>query len=131
MRNRVGVLVVARQGRLRGTLNALLKAMPQVETVENVDDGSAAMSAFAGTSPALVVLGSNLTDDANLATLQQIKIKWPQTRCILLADDIEQQRAARAGGADVVLLRGFPITQFFAAVERLLPDTSGGGEEAR
>jgi hypothetical protein len=40
-------------------------------------------------------------------------------KCIVLADNVSQQRLARAAGADEVLLAGFPAAQLFAAIENL------------
>lgn len=119
-------LAVARPGRLRDSLNALLLATPCIVKVDNADDGPTALRMLAESAPAIVFLDSDLLDNGAYAILRQIKAHWPQTRCIVLADDAQQRHHARANGADEALLRGFPVAELCATVERLLRDKNKG-----
>ncbi len=120
MQGNTSALVVARSGRVQDGLYALLEAAPQIEMIGLVHDGAAALKLVVEHKPALVLLDTNLSEDQALAVLRQIKAVRPQTRCIVLADNIQQQQRVKAAGADAVLLKGFPMTQFFATMERLL-----------
>lgn len=120
MKEHTVALVVARPGRLRDSLEALLAALPQIEIVNNVDDGLLALQACAEFPPDLVLLDVNLPGNEAYATLRQVKGKWPQARRILLVDGVEQQQVAKARGADDALLRGFSIAELVASVEKLL-----------
>ena len=120
MKDRVATLVIDRPGRLRDALNAVLMGMPRIQSIENVDDGAAALRAFNGSRPALMVVDTSLCGDEAGVPLRQIKAKWRQTPCIAMAPDTGQQRSALSDGADVALLRGFSTRELSLAVERLL-----------
>jgi DNA-binding response OmpR family regulator len=70
--------------------------------------------------PALVLLDINLPGHKVSTVLRQIKIRQPQTWCLVLTDDVRQQQMVRDAGADVVLLKGFPAARLFATIEGLL-----------
>lgn len=117
---REATLIVARPGRLREALNALLAAVSQLEIVDQADDGFSAMKIVTERRPTLVLLDSTLPDDEVKAMVSQIKAKWPQTRCLVLADTPRQQQIAESTGADAVLLKGYPATSLVANIEKLL-----------
>ena len=54
-------------------------------------------------------------------TVRRAKARWPQARCILLANDVQQHQEAEAAGADAVLLKGFPAARLVATIVGLLP----------
>lgn len=54
------------------------------------------------------------------SVLEQMKLRSPPPRCVVLARDAQQQWVAKAAGADSVLLAGFPVAKFFAVIEELL-----------
>jgi DNA-binding NarL/FixJ family response regulator len=62
--------------------------------------------------------------------VRRAKAKWPQARCIFLADSVQQQYEAEAAGADAVLLKGVSSTRLIATIVKLLPQ-QGGQEEKR
>ena len=113
-------LIATRPGALQDSLVALMTTMPQVNAVLIAEDAAAVLRTMAQHRPALVVLEMDLSAEERLAPLQEIRAKWPMTRCLALADDVEQQREAESAGADVVLIVGFPAARFIAAIEELL-----------
>jgi two-component system, NarL family, nitrate/nitrite response regulator NarL len=113
------ILIVARPGRLRDALCALLTTIPQLEIAGQVEDSSAALKIVAEWQPTLVLIDSNLPDNEVRAMLGQIKTEWPQTHCIVLADSVQQQQDAKSAGADEGLLKGFPTANLFVAIEKL------------
>ncbi len=120
MNNRVPILIAVRSGRMRDSLRAMLRAIPQVRVIGQVEDGPSALRMLIEHCPSLVLLASNLPGDAAWGVLKQTKNEQSQTRCLVLADTIHQQWKAEAAGADSVLLAGFPATKFFATMEELL-----------
>lgn len=116
---------MARPSLLRDGLSAVLSAIPQAEIVGQVADGHAALGMVLERHPALVVLEGDRPGKEVWDVLRQIKAEWPQTRCVVLADDTFQQGAANAAGADIALVKGFPAEALFTTIERLLP-----GDEA-
>jgi DNA-binding NarL/FixJ family response regulator len=95
--------------------------MPEVHVVEEVSDLSSALKMDLGHGPGLVVLDSGLAGSGIWMTVRQAKAKWPQARCILLANSVEEQSEAEAAGADAALLKGAPPAKLIATVVRLLP----------
>jgi DNA-binding NarL/FixJ family response regulator len=120
MKSKMSTLIVARPSRIRDGLRALLKTIPEIEIIDQVDNGPAALKLITHHRPNLVLLDSNLPGGETWTVLQQTKTVRPQTRCIVLADNIQQQWAAKAAGADGTLLNGFPAAKLFATIEGLL-----------
>jgi len=120
MNDSILALIVAHPGPVRDGLRALLTAIPQVASLKEVDDASSALRVIEEYSPALVLISVNATSDDVWNLLAQIKAKHPQTRSILLVDDVQQQQLAQATGADGVLLRGAPASRLSATIKSLL-----------
>lgn len=113
-------LIVARPGRLRDALGALLTTIPGLRIVGQADDGPSALKMVAEHHPTLVLLDSTLPDDEVKTVVRQIKAHWPQLRCIVLAGNPEQQQIVRSAGADEVLLKEYPAANLLASLEKLL-----------
>lgn len=120
MKNQVSVLIISGSGQLRASLQVLLAAIPQVEIVKQADNVPPASAMGAQYPPALVLLDCDLPHAGPVATLGQIKAEWPRTRFVVLVDDEQEQQAAKAAGADVVLMKGVLASRFLATVEDLL-----------
>ncbi|MBN1992443.1 MAG: response regulator transcription factor [Anaerolineae bacterium] len=116
----VSALIVASPGRMRDGLRALLRNVPRIGAILQADDSSSSLEMIVKEQPALVLLDSKLADDDIQNVLQQIKIESPQTRCIVLADNSEQQWLAKTAGADSVLLTGYSTEILFATIEGVL-----------
>ena len=119
-------LIATRPGPLLDSLVALMTTMDQVNAVLIAEDGASALRMMAQHRPALVVIETDLPTEEGHVPLQEIKTRWPQTRCIGLVEDIEQQQETKSAGADVVLIVGFPPARFIAAVEELLSPEERG-----
>jgi DNA-binding NarL/FixJ family response regulator len=118
--NGMSALIIAKPGRIRDSLRALLRAIPQIGEICQVDDGSTALNIVAKYHPALALLGADLSENELQTLLNQIKKKYPQIWCIVLVETIHQQGLAETAGADTVLFAGFPAAKFFATIEKLL-----------
>jgi len=115
-------MIIAKRSVLRDGLRALVMAMPQLKAVHEADDLTSALK-LSEPQPALVMLdlpARRNGEDAWL-TVRRAKARWPQARCIFLANDVQQQQEAESAGADVVLLEGFPPEKLVAAIVKLLP----------
>jgi DNA-binding NarL/FixJ family response regulator len=128
MNKQVPAYILARPGRIRDSLVALLRAMPQIGPIQQVNCNLTELKSLPDHKQALVLLDATLINREMWHYVQQIKKENLQTRykCIVLADTILQQRTAIAAGADEVLLAGFPGAQLFAAVENLFGRATGG-----
>lgn len=120
-------LIAAPPDSLRYGLQALLVGLPQIDSVQSVEDIQSLLAALAATPPILVVLDVNLPGDETSPVLTQIKTVAPRARAVVLVDNIEQQQALRATTADLVLLKGHPAAELFNIIEQLLAQ---GGPDA-
>lgn len=119
-RKRALTLIVARPGPLRDGIEALLASVPEVEVLGEVHQPSRALSLAAQHSLDLLLLEAGPAGGKNWRVLSRLQGQHPGLRSIVLADDIEQVRQARAAGADAVFLKGFPPHRFVRTVERLV-----------
>jgi DNA-binding NarL/FixJ family response regulator len=114
-------LIVAKPGPLRDGLQALMAAMPQIEAAYEVNDFASALEMTSACCPTLVLLDCGLNGGDTWMTVRRAKARWPQARCVFLANDVQQHQEAEAAGADAVLLKGFPAARLAATIVRLLP----------
>jgi DNA-binding NarL/FixJ family response regulator len=128
MTSDVSALIVARPGRARDSLYALLGAVSQIEMIDRVDNGVSALKLVAEREPSLVLLDTGLGEDQAWSVLEQIKAARSQTRCIVLAGSFQQPQRARAAGADDVLLRGFRVAELYKVIEKLISGQQVGSE---
>jgi DNA-binding NarL/FixJ family response regulator len=117
------VLIVAKPGRLRDGLHALLTTVPQLKIVGQADGGIAALEMISAYRPALLLLDFSLSSEEIQMVLAGIRADGlPQPRSIVLVDTDQQYRVARGTGADAILIKGFVAPHLFAIIERLEPD---------
>jgi len=116
----VSLLLVARPGRMRDGLQALLRTIPEIEIVGQADSELQALTVISQQQPALVMLDSSLAPGEMLPMLVQIKDGYPRTRCIVLVENAQQQGAAREAGADTALITGFSAEVLHAAIDQVL-----------
>jgi len=114
------VLIIARPGPLRDGLQALLTAIPQIDTVEWVCDLSSVLDMTSEHCPALVFLDAGTAGGEISLAVRRAKTRWPQAQCLFLANDVQQQREAENANADAALLKGFPPAKLVATIAGLL-----------
>jgi len=114
------VLVVAKPGPLRDSLVTLLQALPQVLTVEQAHTAAAALQMVEAKATALVLVDSNLPGGEAWTVLNQLKIRCPAIRCVVLSETVQHCRQAEAAGANQALLSGIPAPKLSVALEGLL-----------
>jgi DNA-binding NarL/FixJ family response regulator len=114
------VLIVAHPGRIRDGLRALLRAIPEIGAILQANDSPSASQIIAEHHPDLVLIDSKLVNNDIQNMPQKIKAMSPETRCILLVDNLQQQAMADVTDADTVLLSGFSAWEFLVTVEELL-----------
>lgn len=120
-------LIVATPGRLRDGWQALLMATHRIKIVGQTDNAASTLEMIAEQQPALVLLDAGLLGNDVRRVLTEIRAESPLTRCIVLADNIQQQHAAKVAGADRTLLKGFSASTLVTTIESLLPAAAGTG----
>ncbi|HNT74037.1 MAG TPA: hypothetical protein PKH77_03340 [Anaerolineae bacterium] len=112
--------IVAQPGPMRSSLQMLMTTMPQVAVVNAVGDAGALLGLGNEQQPDLILLDPHRSDTPVSNAVQQIQSRCPQTRCLVLADSVQQQQEAEAAGAHRVLLKGLSGARLSAAIEGLL-----------
>ena len=120
MAARPSALIVADSDQLRDSLLILLRAIPGIEVIHQVNDGPSALTLSAGLDPTVVVLDYDLSRKGGAKTLGRIKAKRPQARFVALVDSEQQVQRAEAAGADVVLMKGVRAARLLDTIECLL-----------
>lgn len=126
MNQPMSALIVAPPGLLRVGLRAALTALAPLETVGEADSAMHAMDMVH--DPSLVLL-SDEGPDNSVATIREIKARWPAAWCIVLVDTVAQQQAAKAGGADEVLIKGVRAEELLRRIEGLLQGEHRSGTD--
>ena len=115
-KNPVLALIIALPSPLLDGLLALMTTSDLINAVLVAEEASQALRMVKDHHPNLVLLDSHLPQA--LMVLEQIKNKWPQTRCLALVGSVEQERTFKE--ADAVLLEGFSPSSLMATIEDLL-----------
>ena len=113
-------VIAARLDSLRYSLQALLARLPQIDSIQSVEETRSMLAALTAAHPTLVVLDVNLLGDEAGPVLTQIKTIAPRAHTVVLVDYIEQQQALQTTSVDLVLLKGYPAAELFSSIERLL-----------
>ena len=120
MNKKGSALIIAKPNQLRASLQVLLMTVPQIERVDLVDSGSAALALSAEYLPMLVLLDLSSFDYQTAVTLKQLRTKWPHSQYIVLADNEQEEQLAISAKADVVLIKGAPAAKLLATIETVL-----------
>ncbi len=119
----MSVLIISKPDSLRDGLKTFLRAIPHIGTIYQIDDIPSALEIMIQHHPALVLLDTNLFNgNGPSAAVKQLKAAETQSRCLVLADDDQQQQEAQDAGADVSLLKGFPADKLYEVIEGLLSE---------
>ena len=113
------VLIVAKPGRIRDSVEALLRTMPQIKTVSKVDDIPTILKMIGEYRPDLILLYTDLPQEESWQILEYLSGD-PRIKCLVLTDTKQQQRKAEAHGADVALIIGFKAVELFEITASLL-----------
>ena len=114
------VLIAANPGRMRDSLHLLLKTVNKITIVGLADDSTSTLQMVHELHPGLVLLDTNLPGEDVTSLLKRIKGNGTRSRCLVLANNFEQQGKAEAAGADMTLVKGFATAKLFQTIEHLL-----------
>ena len=109
-------LIIAAPSPLQDGLLALMTTFSQINAVFVAEDASLALRMVKDHRPNLILLDIHLP--GSMTILRQIKNQWPQTRCIVLVDNVEQEREVKE--ADTVLLEGFSPSHLLDTIDAVL-----------
>lgn len=124
MERRQVAMIIARPSRLRDGLETLIAAIPQIDAITLVDDGLASSAVVAELCPALVLLDAAAFNDDCEPAVSVVKAAYPNTKCILLVDSLNELHGPQANDADRVLLKGFSGPKLHRIIGELLPQSA-------
>ncbi len=115
--NPISTLVASSSERQCESLKALLATTPSLKVIAKATDTVSFLNQISSCRIDLVLLDI-LLGNGNISSLvMQIKVRQPQTCCILLVDTPQQLVEAMTAGAYSALIKGFHISELL----RILP----------
>jgi DNA-binding NarL/FixJ family response regulator len=122
MNPRSSILIVARPGQLRDSLQVLLNSIFPQGSIRLAEDGLSAIDGKMDDHPALALIAFEPAHLNIRQTLEQFQRVWPQARTIVLVEDEGGHSAALAAGADIVLMKGMRAARLLARIEEFIED---------
>lgn len=116
------IFIIATPGPRRQGICAIIRSIPEAKIIYAVDDFRDVLRLIDITrnrAPIIVIDARSVNGKIETA-LQLLKLKAPQSRCILLVEQPKDQEAFQNAGADTILLEGFSDKQFRAAFQGYL-----------
>lgn len=114
------LLIVAKPGSLRDSMRALLTTLPRIKIVDETENTLTALDLVSYHRPDLVLIDSNFPEEDVWMLLWQIRKRSPRTRRLILANTVQEKQEIEAPSAEAIFLKGAPIAEFVAHIERLL-----------
>jgi len=69
--------------------------------------------------PYLVLLIADTSSSRLDETLEQLRLRWPLARYVVMVEDEHSLQMAQSAGADKVLLKGCPASRLVEAIEQV------------
>ncbi len=116
------VVVFAKSGRLRDSLQALLNSSQKITVSGMVDCPTNLFDMIEDSHPAMLILDTNLTFERVLETLRDVRRSYAHLPCLVLADTGEQRSLVLEAGARQALIKGFSLVELWSAINQALDD---------
>jgi DNA-binding NarL/FixJ family response regulator len=114
-------LIIVSSGRTRDSWHALLRATSLLESVVHADNGPQGLQMVAQHPVDWVLVDSALGEEA-WQTVKELQREWPRVRCLVLVHRGDQERRARALGAQGIVPGNCSLEQLEAAMQALQAD---------
>jgi DNA-binding NarL/FixJ family response regulator len=115
------ILIAAQPNWRVNSLGVVLKTMPGIRSIGQVQDTTALLDRISEGGVDLVLLDASAIGDRVVPILTQIKTLSHSTACIVIVQYGSQQRAAAQAGADAVLFDGFRTEILAETIKGLSP----------
>lgn len=119
------VLILAKPGEPRDGIEALLAAVPQVDSVYCRSNVNVNDSQLAKLGADLIVFNSTKTGHSVNNQLRQIKQRLPSIKVLTIVDTEEAKTKRDNRYSDVTLVKGFRGGRFIEVVRTLLENGNG------
>lgn len=118
MKQNIEILIVTRSIPLADGLDALLKAIPQIDAVQIARNFENAIRQIETRKPSIVLIDSALLGNKPEALLERIHTLSPETQRVLLADDVQAVKWMPQY-AEAILIKGAPPAAIATMVTNL------------
>ncbi len=112
------VVIFAKPGRLRDSLQALLNSSQKIAVAGMADCSPSLFDLIDRGQPTVLILDANLTFDRVLETLHEVRRRYAHIPCLVLAETNEQRALALEAGASHVLIKGFSLPQLWFTIHQ-------------
>jgi DNA-binding NtrC family response regulator len=116
------ILIVAKPGTLRMGLQALLMSISREYLVLVADDSARALEMIERQPASLALLENDRTDGKIWDIVREIKYISPETKCIVLLENVQQQTADSF--ADAAIVQGTSPELLVTIIEGMLEEPS-------
>jgi DNA-binding NarL/FixJ family response regulator len=121
MKQKIEILIVTRSIPLADGLDALLKAIPQVDEVQFARNFENAYPQIEAKKPRVVLLDSDVFGSQPETALEKIQTLSPKTQRVLLADDVQKVNLMPKY-AEAILIKGASPLALTTIVTNLLSE---------
>ena len=104
---------------MRQSLRAALAVYPWIALMTSAGDGLTALNYTVQHHPKLLVIDCNLLEEEVEALLAAVKVRAPETRCLVCTRSSQAAERLLVAGADGVVLRDSPAQELELALLRL------------
>ncbi len=110
------VMIAAKPGIMRNSLQSYLRTIPNLHDITLADDAIAAFQLVCATSPSVMIVDADLSESEMLGLVYQARKEKPQMQIVALVDSMRQRELCLSAGANHALLKGFLDEQLRRAV---------------
>lgn len=118
------VLLVSRAGHMREALLGLLNTLSELSGIQMAESGLLALSMADELNPHLVLVAGGLPEAEGPELVRQFKQRWPDTPCLVLAENARQLALAFQAGANCALPARTPSVQLLNEIVTLIATKS-------
>ena len=121
MNTKIIILIVSPPGDLQIGLQALLTTHMDADVLVTGKESSA-LQIIKRYKPVLVILDQDIQKENAPRIIQQIKMNWPEIRCIVLVNDDKGQDLFEDVGAETIITKGFPGSKLIDEIKKVIKE---------
>ncbi|MBI5304392.1 MAG: response regulator transcription factor [Chloroflexi bacterium] len=110
------VLVAAKPGIMRNSLQSYLRTIPHIHDIVLADDALAAFHVICSHKLTLVIVDADLSESEMLGLVYQARTEKPHIQIVALVENMRQRQLCLSAGANHALLKGFLDEQLRQAI---------------
>ena len=121
MNTKIVILIVSPPGDLQIGLQALLTTHMDADVLVT-GKVSSALQVIERYKPVLVILDQDIQKENAPRIIQEIKMRWPEIRCVVLVNDEKRQGGFVDAGAEIIITKGFPGSKLIDEIKKVIKE---------